>query len=339
MSDTENQVEKTEVELPTTTTTEEEGGANPVEGEQATTTESTDVVVEVAADATADADTDAAQEEEKVAEKKVTLKKAVSADQELEDEQWELIRSLIGEFVATWLFLFVTITTVVMTIRDSDSADAGSGKMTTGRHLMIALTFGISITVLVYQFATVSGANINPAVTFSLMVTRRMEKVKGFLYIVAQCCGAICGTLCVYGLDPATFKKQGGGCNGIPLTSSLENNVGAAFGVEFFGTLLLVLTVLAAIDPDNAKAAPHIGSLAPLTIGLAVFLAHCLAIPVTGTGINPARSFGTAVVSNNWNGHWVFWVAPMLAGGLGGLFYDLILSPDRTTAMKRLKNE
>ncbi len=78
-----------------------------------------------------------------------------------------------------------------------------------------------------------------------------------------------------------------------------------ALGVEFGCTFLLVLTVMAATDQHRSKSNEHIATLAPLVIGMAVTAAHFIAIPVDNCSINPARSFGVAVVSGNFNDHWV----------------------------------
>jgi aquaporin PIP len=246
----------------------------------------------------------------------------------------ELFRGFLGEFVATLLFLFVTIATVIYSSFDIDVA---AGGMSTGRHLIIALVFGISIVVLVYQFASVSGAHINPAVTCALLATGKLPLVTGALYIFAQCLGAIVGTLIVYLLDPVVYAAKGGGCNSIPPVSQIANNYGAAFGVEFMGTALLLFTVFAAIDPDNGKDMMHINGLAPLAIGLAVFLAHLIAIPITGTSINPARSLGPAVVNGCWEGHWMFWVAPILGGVVAALIHEFLIAKDRGAIVRRYK--
>lgn len=252
-----------------------------------------------------------------------------------EDSTQVLIRGAAGEFLATFFFLFVTITTVVYSSLDSDSL----GAMTTGRHLLVAFVFGMSITTLVYQFAFVSGAHINPAVTVALMATRRISAKQGLVYVAAQVVGAILGTACVFGLDSAVFTAAGGGCNAIPSAAAISNNYGAAFGVEFMGTALLVLTVFAATDPAQGEEIIHINALAPVAIGWAVFLAHLVAIPITGTGINPARSFGPAVVHGCWDGQWLFWVAPILGGVLAGVVFDFVLNKDHAAVLKRFKGE
>ena len=92
--------------------------------------------------------------------------------------------------------------------------------------------------------------------------------------------------------------------------------------MELIGAMVLVLVVYAtAVDKRNNSSA----MLPPLLIGLTVSLAHLLLIPYTGTSINPARSIGPAIVANQWENHWVFWIGPLLGGAIGGVLYRFVL--------------
>ena len=100
-------------------------------------------------------------------------------------------------------------------------------------------------------------------------------------------------------------------------------------GVEFGCTFLLVMTVMAATDSVRSKTNQHIPIIAPLVIGLAVTVAHFVAIPVDNCSINPARSFGVSMVSGNWNDHIVFWAGPYLGATGAALVYEYLLAPQK----------
>ena len=95
--------------------------------------------------------------------------------------------------------------------------------------------------------------------------------------------------------------------------------------MELIGSMILVLVVYATAVDKNNKSSPM---LPPLLIGLTVSVAHLLLIPYTGTSINPARSFGPAIVGNNWEKHWVFWIGPLLGGAIGGVLYRFVFMND-----------
>ena len=238
-------------------------------------------------------------------------------------------RSVVGEFVATAMFLAVTVGVVISgnydtAIVDATTTVALAGAMTPARHLIIALTFGLMITVLVYIFAPISGANINPAVTITLVVSKALDPFTGFFYILAQCLGAMAGCGLVKAIDSDAYSTYGGGANGV----SPSFGVGSALLAETLATFLLCFTVLAAVDggvkehtpyalqgdadPDARYVRPANGAVLAFPIGFAVFLAHLWLVPIDGTSINPARSFGAAVVFNKWDDHYVFWLGPIM---------------------------
>ena len=120
--------------------------------------------------------------------------------------------------------------------------------------------------------------------------------------MVAQCLGAICGVGLVKAFQSAYYHRYDGGAN--MLSDDYSHGVGLS--AEIIGTFVLVYTVFSATDPKRSARDSHVPVLAPLPIGFAVFIVHLATIPVTGTGINPARSFGAAVIYNNekvWDEH------------------------------------
>lgn len=153
------------------------------------------------------------------------------------------------------------------------------------------------ITILVYGLAPVSGGHINPAVSFGLMLVRKITVCRAVFYVAAQCGGAILGTLIAASLSRDTYNAAGGAVNG----STLYGYRTIVDLAEIFATALLVFVVLAAIDPARAGKVIHIGALGPVAIGGAAFAAHLALLPIDGTAINPARALGPAVVHGQWH--------------------------------------
>ncbi|KAG5515482.1 hypothetical protein RHGRI_036510 [Rhododendron griersonianum] len=219
--------------------------------------------------------------------------------------KWSFYRAVIAEFIATLLFLYITVLTVIG-YKSQTTTDPCGGVGILG----IAWAFGGMIFVLVYCTAGISGGHINPAVTFGLFLARKVSLFRAVLYMVAQCLGAICGVGLVKAFQKSYFNRYGGGANEV----ASGYNKGTALGAEIIGTFVL----------------------APLPIGFAVFMVHLATIPITGTGINPARSFGAAVIYNNskaWDDQWIFWVGPFTGAAIAAFYHQFIL---RAAAIKAL---
>jgi MIP family channel proteins len=203
--------------------------------------------------------------------------------------------------------------------------------------LTIAIAFGFGISVLAYGIGHISGGHINPAVTLAFVAMGDISPMKGLLYMVVQCAGAIIGSFIVWGCaigltdgcdDGAEYpdgvcaaSEKSDGVYGPAFTIGLNTvsdrvTLYGAFLLEFMGTYLLVFTVLHSAVHKQSTA----GNAAPIAIGWSVMLAHILLIPFTGCGINPARSLGPMVVdtigglgSLVWiRGWWVFYTAPFV---------------------------
>ncbi|NP_001289851.2 aquaporin PIP1-7 [Solanum lycopersicum] len=230
---------------------------------------------------------------------------------------WSFYRAGIAEFVATFLFLYITVLTV-MGVSKSDS------KCSTVGIQGIAWAFGGMIFALVYCTAGISGGHINPAVTFGLFLARKLSLTRAVFYMVMQCLGAICGAALVKAFGKTLYQTKGGGANVV----NVGYTKGDGLGAEIIGTFVLVYTVFSATDAKRSARDSHVPILAPLPIGFAVFLVHLATIPVTGTGINPARSLGAAVIYNNeqaWKDHWIFWVGPFIGAALAALYHQVVI--------------
>ncbi|CAJ1064692.1 aquaporin-4-like [Xyrichtys novacula] len=185
--------------------------------------------------------------------------------------------------------------------------------------LLISLCFGLSIATMVQCFSHISGAHMNPAVTAAMVVTKKLSLAKAFFYLLSQCVGAIVGAAILFGITPASFR----GSMGVTMVHE-SVSVGNALVVEFFITFQLVFTVFATCDHKRNDLK---GSSA-LAIGLSVCTGHLFAIPYTGASMNPARSFGPAMVTWCWDNHWVYWVGPTLGGALAAAVYEYLFCPD-----------
>uniref|UniRef100_A0A8R7TKV0 Aquaporin PIP2-4 n=1 Tax=Triticum urartu TaxID=4572 RepID=A0A8R7TKV0_TRIUA len=170
--------------------------------------------------------------------------------------KWSLYRAVIAEFVATLLFLYITVATVIGYKHQADPAgpNAADAACSGVGILGIAWAFGGMIFVLVYCTAGVSGGHINPAVTFGLFLARKVSLVRALLYIIAQCLGAICGVGLVKGFQSAFYVRYGGGAN--ELSSGFSKGTGLA--AEIIGTFVLVYTVFSATDPKRSARDSHV---------------------------------------------------------------------------------
>ncbi|ONM21041.1 aquaporin PIP2-6-like [Zea mays] len=239
--------------------------------------------------------------------------------------KWSLYRAVIAEFVATLLFLYITVATVIGYKHQTDASASGPGAACGGVGVLgIAWAFGGMIFILVYCTAGISGGHINPAVTFGLFLARKVSLVRALLYMAAQSLGAICGVALVKGFQSGLYARYGGGANEV----SAGYSTGTELAAEIVGTFVLVYTVFSATDPKRNARDSHVPVLAPLPIGFAVFMVHLATIPITGTGINPARSLGAAVVYNNskaWSDQWIFWVGPFIGAAIAALYHQIVL--------------
>nr|CAB3494396.1 unnamed protein product [Digitaria exilis] len=265
--------------------------------------------------------------------------------------RWSLYRAAIAEFVATLLFLYVTVATVIGHKLQSESDASGCGGVgvlgiawafggmiflllqsesdASGCGgvgvLGIAWAFGGMIFLLVYCTAGISGGHINPAVTFALLLARKVSLPRAALYVAAQCLGAV-----AIHSPGNSFARLGGGANVV----GDGYGRGTGLAAEVVGTFVLVYTVFSATDAKRNARDSHIPVLAPLPIGFAVFVVHLATIPITGTGINPARSFGAAVVYSQaraWHDQWIFWVGPLVGAAMATLYHEHVL---RASAIK-----
>ncbi|WP_099203795.1 MIP/aquaporin family protein [Scatolibacter rhodanostii] len=215
------------------------------------------------------------------------------------------LKKYLSEFIGTFvLVLFACGTAAVVGV----SADKGTG------YLLTALAFGLVIVAMAYSIGNVSGCHINPAVSIGMLVSGRMS-VQDFIgYVIAQFLGAIGGAATLMAL---VGKESGLGANGL-----YQGNILSSLIIEIILTFVFVLAVLGVTAKESNS------SVAGLVIGLSLTLVHILGISFTGTSVNPARSFGPALLvgGDALSSVWVFIVAPLVGGVLAALVYRFISS-------------
>ncbi|XP_039313577.1 aquaporin AQPAn.G isoform X2 [Solenopsis invicta] len=187
--------------------------------------------------------------------------------------------------------------------------------------LHIAFTFGLAVASLAQALGPISGCHVNPAVSFGLLISGNCSLLKTICYIVCQCCGAIAGSAILKLIIPKTQASHGLGVTAL----HPDVTAGQGLGMEIIITFLLVLVVHAVTDPKRTDAK----GWAPLAIGLTISVAHMAAVPITGSSMNPARSLGPAVVDDKYVNLWVYWIGPLVGGGIAGLVYRMGLKANK----------
>jgi aquaporin Z len=186
----------------------------------------------------------------------------------------------------------------------------------------IAFAFGLTVVTMAYAIGHISGCHINPAVTVGLMLSKRFPAPEVPGYIAAQVIGGILGAGVLYliATGRAGFVPGGFASNGYGDHSPGGYSLLAGFCAETVFAFFFLLIILGATDSRVPQG------FAPLAIGLAVALINMAGIPVTNLSLNPARSTGSAVFADGWalQQLWLFWVAPILGGAIGGVVYPLI---------------
>jgi aquaporin Z len=189
--------------------------------------------------------------------------------------------------------------------------------------LGVSLAFGLSVVTMAYAIGHVSGCHLNPAVTVGLAAGGRFPTRQILPYIVSQVTGAV--------VAAALLRVIAGGAAGFDVSAGFASNGYAEHSPGHYSLVAALATevVLTAVFLFVIMGSTHgkaPAGFAPLAIGLALTLIHLVSIPVTNTSVNPARSTGPALFVGGWalEQLWLFWVAPLAGGVLGGLMYNTI---------------
>jgi aquaporin Z len=187
----------------------------------------------------------------------------------------------------------------------------------------VAFAFGLTVLTMAFAIGHISGCHLNPAVTFGLVVGKRFPAAELLPYVIAQLAGGIAasGVLYVIASGLAAFDvSQGFAANGYGVHSPGGYALWAGATAEVVLTMFFLLIIMGATD----RRAPQ--GFAPIAIGLGLTLIHLIGIPVTNVSVNPARSTGPAIFVGGWAlaQLWLFWVAPLVGGALGGVTYSAL---------------
>lgn len=200
-------------------------------------------------------------------------------------------------------------------------------------HAQISFTFGFAVMFAIQIFGHISGAHLNPAVTVAAVVLGYTPYLLAPVYAVAQVIGAVLGFALLKAVTPGKFfdakehfnaitnqtVRDYGVCSTIPNAeiSSLQ-----ALAVEILITLVLILVCAGVWDHRNAKNTDSI----PIRFGLTIAGLAMAGGPYTGASMNPARSFGPALLNGDWTQHWVYWLGPLLAAVVGAGGYKALFA-------------
>jgi len=195
--------------------------------------------------------------------------------------------------------------------------------------ILIALAHGAAVGLMVYAFGHISGAHINPAVTIPMMITKKISVGDGIGYIIFQLIGAVVAAFSLKAILPEIGAKVNFGTQGGP-SELLNNSIMAGITVEIILTFFLVTVIFLTAVHKKAPAGIH-----GISIGGMVFLLHLVGVPLTGASMNPARTFGPAVVSGFWELHWLYWVAPIIGGIIAGVIMNYIFVNNAEPETKR----
>ncbi|CAA2986822.1 probable aquaporin TIP1-1 [Olea europaea subsp. europaea] len=217
------------------------------------------------------------------------------------------IKAALAEFFSTLIFVFAGEGSGMAYNKLTGNAPTSPSGL-----VAAAVAHGFALFVAVSVSANISGGHVNPAVTFGLFLGGNVSLFRGILYIIAQLLGSVVACLLLL------FSTGGLETSAFALTAGVS--VWNAFVFEIVMTFGLVYTVYAtAVDPKKGE----IGIIAPIAIGFIVGANILAGGAFTGASMNPAVSFGPALVSFTWTHHWVYWAGPLIGGGLAGIVYEV----------------
>lgn len=208
-----------------------------------------------------------------------------------------------AEYVGTFVLVLASGGAIVV--------DAQTGAL---GHVGNALAAGLAVMVMIAAAGHISGAHFNPAVTLAFAVTRHFAWRDLPAYWLGQLGGAVSAALVLRAL----FGQGSGLGATVPAGSAWQS-----LGLEILLTAVLMVVIVAVATDTRA-----VGQMAAIAIGATVALNSLWAGPISGASMNPARSFGPALVAGQWLHHWVYWVGPLVGASLGAVAYQWLRTPE-----------
>ncbi len=229
-------------------------------------------------------------------------------------------KKYLSELLGTFALVFVGSGCVCADYYLVKSGSQGFGLMG------IAVAFGFVVVAIVYSLGYISGAHINPAVTISMVISRRMKADVGLMYIISQITGATFAGYLLKLLFPDALSSVFLG------TCVLGSNVTVmqAIIMEAVITFLLVFVVYATVIDKRATPA-----LSGLAIGFVVLFGVMVGGTISGGSMNPARVFGPAIASGHFENHSVWWIGPVIGGVFAGLCYDILFKEKKRRSVPK----
>ena len=220
------------------------------------------------------------------------------------------MKKALAECLGTFILVFFGTATAVL-------GNGMEGIGTTG----IALAFGLTIVAAAYSIGTISGAHLNPAVSFGMWINKRISTMDLVYYILGQIVGGFIASFALLSI----LKAEGHSVENLGQNSFGSLGAMGALTVEIILTFIFVLVALTVTSPKKGNA-----SLAGIVIGLTLTMIHLVGIPLTGTSVNPARSLAPAVLAGGTalTEVWVFIIAPLVGGLLAALVSKYLLSTE-----------
>ncbi|XP_048139816.1 aquaporin TIP1-3-like [Rhodamnia argentea] len=226
----------------------------------------------------------------------------------------DALKAAIAEFISMLIFVFAGEGSGMAFNKITDN-----GSTTPAGLVAAALAHAFGLFVAVSVGANISGGHVNPAVTFGAFLGGNITLLRGILYWIAQLLGSVVACL--------LLKFATGGMETSAFSLSSDVSVWNGLVFEIVMTFGLVYTVYAtAVDPKKG----NVGTVAPIAIGFIVGANILAGGAFDGASMNPAVSFGPAVVSWSWTNHWVYWVGPLIGAGIAAIVYDNIFIGDNT---------
>lgn len=226
----------------------------------------------------------------------------------------------LAEFVGTFALIFIGAGSIVAVASALGGVDGGG-------LAAIALAHGLAIATMVSAVGHVSGGHFNPAVTIGAFVTGKITLQDAAVYVGVQLAGATAAAgVLRAALPESLWDPVNLGTPGV--STALGISSGQAVLIEAVLTFFLVWVVFAtAVDGDGAFA-----KVAGLPIGFVILMDILMGGPMTGAAMNPARTFGPALVGGFWDDHWVYWIGPVAGGIVAAVAYDLVVLRPREEA-------
>jgi aquaporin Z len=226
-------------------------------------------------------------------------------------------KNLIAEFLGTFWLVFGGCGSAVLAAAFPELGIGFAG---------VAFAFGLTVLTMAYAVGGISGGHFNPAVSVGLAVAGKFPAARLVPYIVVQVIAAIVAAAVLYlvASGKAGFELGGFAANGYGEHSPGGYSLTSALIIEVVLTFFFLIVILGSTHGRVPSG------FAPIAIGLALTLIHLISIPVTNTSVNPARSTGQALFVGGWalQQLWLFWLAPLVGGAVGGLVWKLLDKDD-----------